>query len=355
MKIFHCECCGALVFFENVTCLKCNHPLGFLPDRAEIAALELARDGAYHAVTPGLGNQLLRLCENSRQHQVCNWMVPTGDNNNFCVSCRLNELIPDLSAPQNIERWHKLEMAKRRILYTILRLRLPIDGTGNRPSLRFKFVADVPGQPSILTGHENGVITINVIEADDPERERRRVNLHEPYRTLLGHLRHEIAHYYWDRLIANSHWLQRFRNLFGDETADYAAALENHYNNGAPSDWQQRHVTEYASSHPWEDWAETWAQYFHIIDMVETAGSFGMKLAPKHPAAKSMTANLQNVTAANSNFDGLLENWFPLTYALNSLNRGMGVPDAYPFFLSTPAIEKLRFIHEVCATEGKPR
>ena len=153
---------------------------------------------------------------------------------NFCLSCRLNELIPDLSAPQNIERWYKLEMAKRRILYTILRLRLPIDGTGNRPSLRFKFVADVPGQPSILTGYANGLITINAIEADDAERERRRVNLHEPYRTLLGHLRHEIAHYYWDRLIANSQWLQGFRNLFGDETADYAAALENHYNNGAP-------------------------------------------------------------------------------------------------------------------------
>jgi hypothetical protein len=207
----------------------------------------------------------------------------------------------------------------------------------NRLALRFNFIGDLAGSPTPLTGHLNGLITINVAEADDTERDR----------TLLGHLRHEVAHYYWDRLMPNSKWLPGFRKLFGDETADYEAALKQYYQQGAPPDWQARHVSAYASAHPWEDWAETWAHYFHIMDMVETAGSFGMILQPKHPAAKSMTADPRNIFDFNLGFDCILENWFPLTHALNSLNRGMGLLDVYPFALSTGAIEKLRFIHEV--------
>jgi hypothetical protein len=348
MKIFNCDSCGSLVFFENVKCLNCNHPLGFLPGPAEIAAWEPGTDGTCRILARGQTDQLYRLCDNSQKYEVCNWMVPANDNNPFCLSCRLNELIPDLSIPDNLPRWQQFEKAKRRILYTIMRLGLPVEGTNDRPSLRFKFVADIQGQPPLLTGHLNGVITLNVAETDDPERERRRVSFHEPYRTLLGHVRHEVAHYYWDRLIANSDWLEGYRKLFGDETADYGAALKKYYEQGAPADWRERYVSAYASAHPWEDWAETWAHYFHIIDTVETAASFGMTLTPRHPAAKAMTANLQNISGTNASFDSLLENWFPLTYALNSLNRGMGLLDAYPFALSGAAIEKLRFIHDVC-------
>jgi len=76
-----------------------------------------------------------------------------------------------------------------------------------------KCVADVDGCTPVLTSHCNGLITLNIAEADDAERERRRVKFHEPYRTLLGHLRHEVAHYYWDRLIANSKWLSGFSRL----------------------------------------------------------------------------------------------------------------------------------------------
>jgi hypothetical protein len=188
---------------------------------------------------------------------------------------------------------------------------------------------------------------VNIAEADDAERERRRVNLHEPYRTLLGHLRHEVAHYYWDRLIANSKWISGFRKMFGDETIDYAIALKRYYDQGPPPDWHVGHVSAYASAHPWEDWAETWAHYFHIIDMVETAGSFGMILKPQHPEARSMSANPPGSVDFMTNFDAILEYWFPLTYALNSLNRGMGLLDAYPFALATGAIEKLRFVHDV--------
>jgi hypothetical protein len=274
-------------------------------------------------------------------------MVPVEDPNPLCVSCRLNEIIPNLSQSGNLERWHKLEIAKRRVIYTILRLNLPTTGDENRPSLRFDFVGDAPGSPPPLTGHLNGLIVINIAEADDAERERRRVNLHEPYRTLLGHLRHETAHYYWDRLIANGKWLAGFRKLFGDENADYAAALKHHYEKGAPPDWQERHVSAYAASHPWEDWAETWAHYFHIMDMTETAESYGMTLVPKHPAAHTMAAQPTNAFDFSLGFDSVLRNWFPLTYALNALNRGMGLLDVYPFVLSSAAIEKLQFIHEV--------
>ena len=336
------------MFFENTQCVKCGHALGFLPDVLDLSALEPASENL-RALSASAQDRLYRQCQNGREHQVCNWLVPATDQNPFCVSCRLNETIPDLTVAGNLERWHKMELAKRRLLYTLLHLGLSLDGNPqeNRPALRFKFLADVPGAPSILTGHADGVITLNIAEADDPEREKRRVSFHEPYRTLLGHFRHEASHYYWDRLIAGSPQLPRFRELFGDEQQDYAAALKNYYEHGAPPDWQKRHVSAYASAHPWEDWAETCAHYFHIMDTVETAAGFGMKLHPKSPAAKSMTADATAVSVTEDGFDRILGTWLPLTYALNSLNRGMGLPDLYPFILMAPVIQKLRFVHEI--------
>jgi hypothetical protein len=352
MKAYHCDSCGSLVFFDNVSCVKCGHALGFLPAVGGLSAFEPVGNGAWKSLAPRATDHLYRQCINGQQHGVCNWMIEADDPTPFCVSCRLNEMIPNLESPGNRERWHRLEMAKHRVIYTLLQQGLPMDGVAgeNRPGLSFKFLSDIPGGPSVPTGHENGLITINIAEADDDERERRRVNLHEPYRTLLGHLRHETVHYYWDRLIANSHWVERWRTLFGDENRDYTAALKAYYQQGPPADWQTRHVSAYASSHPWEDWAETGAHYFHIIDTLETAASFGMTLKPKHPAAGSMTSDLQEMRVLDSSFDSLLERWFPLTYALNSLNRGMGLHDLYPFALSNPAIEKLRFVHEVVQT-----
>jgi hypothetical protein len=352
LKTFYCDRCGSLVFFENVKCVKCGDALGFLPDSGELGTFEPAGNDVWRPLAPRRKEELYRACDNGRQHGVCNWMVAMNDPNSFCLSCRLNQLIPDLSLPGNLDRWHKLEKAKRRLIYTIMRLGLPMNEAPgeNRPALRFSFVGDVAGGPVQLTGHLNGLITINIAEADDAERERRRVNLHEAYRTVLGHLRHEIAHYYWDRLIAHGNWLADFCRLFGDETSDYAGALERYYQTGPPPDWQTRYVSAYASAHPLEDWAESWAHYFHILDMVETSASFGMTLQPRHPAAETMTADPRNILDFNIGFDAILKNWFPLTQALNSLNRGMGLPDVYPFVLSTRAIEKLTFIHQVVQT-----
>jgi len=347
MKTFYCDACGALVFFENVHCLQCKHALGFLPDVLDLSALEGNSNDAWRALSQSAKGKLYRHCANGREHEVCNWLVPVEDTEPMCASCRLNDVIPDLSDVPNRNRWFKLEQAKRRLVYTLFRLELPTDGAPERgcSPLRFQFLAGSAEAP-ITTGHSKGLITLDIAEADDAERERRRVSLHEPYRTVLGHLRHESGHYYWDRLIAGTGLEAGFRALFGDETQDYGVALQTHYAQGAPANWQSSYVSSYASAHPWEDWAETWAHYLHIVDTLETAASFGLRLRPQHPNAPQMKADPQAAAHRDASFDSVLEHWLPLTYALNSLNRGMGLPDLYPFVLSSSAVDKLRFVHD---------
>lgn len=215
------------------------------------------------------------------------------------------------------------------------------------PILKFRFLADPATGPKVMTGHDDGIITINIAEADDAVREQRRVSLNEAYRTVLGHLRHEVAHYYWLLLIKDSPQMDRCCTLFGDPSSDYAAALRAYYQNGPPADWRQHFVSAYASAHPAEDWAETFAHYLHIHDTMETAASFGLSLKPKHPAAASMSTDLQGVALNSSFLDEVLAAWFPLTCAVNEINRGMGLPDVYPFVLSDSALDKLRFVHDV--------
>lgn len=351
MKVFHCDHCDALVFFENVRCVSCGHALGFLPDVRAIGALEQTEDGAWVPAVEGRSEpnaRRYRLCANYTQHDVCNWAIEADDDHSLCRSCRLTTIIPDPADSRQRLNWTKLETAKRRLVYTLVQLGLPLRTKIEDPERGLAFELKVPSkEPNaapVLTGHANGVITINADEADDAERERVRNQLHEPYRTLLGHFRHEIGHYYWERLIARGERLDEFRALFGDERADYAAALQHHYENGPPPDWQQNFVSAYAASHAWEDWAETWAHYLHMYDTLETAAACGVMLKPRRtdePTLKSPPPKPER-----AEFDLMIETWFPLTYVLNNLNRGLGQADAYPFVLSPPAIEKLRFVHE---------
>jgi hypothetical protein len=348
MKCFRCDSCGMMVFFENDRCVKCGHPLGFLPDVLKLSSLETTPDDKSHASSSKAVEMVYRNCDNGGKFRACNWMVPENDPNPLCVACRLNEVIPDLTDEKNLVRWKKLELAKRRCIYTFLKLSLPIqsDAGSNQPSLSFRFLQDKENSP-VLTGHENGIITVNIAEADEDEREHRRLQMHEPYRTLVGHLRHESGHFYWDRLIGNSPNLKRFRELFGDETVNYDSTLQNYYKQGPPADWQTRTVTAYASSHPWEDWAETWAHYLHIMDTLETAASFGMSVDPDNTANDGSTKNPPIKFDEQMDFDTLLAGWTPLTCALNSINRGMGLSDLYPFVIPPAVVEKLRFIHGV--------
>lgn len=357
MKLFRCDHCRALVYFENHTCLACGHALAYLPDFDFVASLEPVADaadaaGLWRTPARAARDRRYRLCANYTGHQVCNWAVPEEDPEPLCLSCRLTETIPDLSVPGHREGWYKIETAKRRLLHGLRALGLPIrakSGPEDAEGLAFAVLAEPadPGAAPILTGHANGLITLNLAEADDAERERRRTRLHEPYRTILGHLRHESGHYYWDRLVRDDPArLAACRALFGDDEQDYAASLQRHYAAGPAPDWQARHVSAYASAHPWEDWAETWAHYLHMADTLETADACRVQLG------------LADVPAEADAFAAMIARWFELTHALNNLNRGLGQPDGYPFVLSAPVVEKLRFVHETitaCAEPTTPR
>ncbi len=278
---------------------------------------------------------------------VCNWAIPADDASSLCRSCHLTRVIPDLRVSGNRAAWYRLEVAKRRAVANLLGLRLPVADRDEDPErgLALEFLADIPSAPPIITGHHDGTITINIAEADDARREQIRLAMHEPYRTLLGHFRHELGHYFWDRLIEDDDRLVAFRQHFGDERNDYELALGRHYDLGAPADWQQNSVTSYASAHPWEDWAETWAHYLQMMDALETAATSGLSLRP-HRADEPVLAFSKSGIDFSS-FEQILEAWFPLTYVLNNLSRGLGLPDTYPFVLSPPAIEKLTFVHDV--------
>jgi hypothetical protein len=344
MKLFECQNCGHPLYFENTKCESCGLRLGYLPARETISAL-IADDGLWKALAAP--DERYRFCDNA-QHEVCNWLIRADSAEPFCAACRYNRMIPDLSVPGNREHWRMVEVAKHRLFYTLLKLRLPLATKSEDPNgLAFDFIAAPagPAGPPVMTGHDNGLITLNLAEANDAERERQRHNMGEPYRTLLGHFRHEIAHYYWGRLIANSDRLDEFRGLFGDERKDYATALREHYDRGPPNDWPAHFVTAYASSHPWEDFAETWAHYFHMVDTLQTASAFGVSLRPRVSKGAEMTAKI-DVDPYHAEMDRIIEAWLPLTFAVNSINRSMGLSDLYPFVLAPTVIAKLTFVHD---------
>jgi len=354
-RSFRCQC-GRTVFFGNSQCLACGTPLGYEVRTGLVIPLA---PGATEDAWQQFGQPaapLYRRCDNFATPSGCNWLVPlepaSTAERRFCVACALNRTVPDLSVAENGRLWGRVETAKRRLISSLLALGLPVKSKlADDPArgLAFDFLGPTPEQPQVMTGHSDGLITINIEEADDAKREKIRAAMHEPYRTLLGHFRHEIGHYYWDRLVRDSEWLEPFRALFGDERADYAAALERHYNDGPPADWQQRFVTSYASTHPWEDWAETWAHYLHMIDTLDTAHSFGLEAHEVDFEIEpfSRDALWQSDTANGDEFLQLLNSCIRITAVITELTRSMGQPDFYPFALPRSAVAKLHFAHSV--------
>ncbi|MBX3262868.1 MAG: putative zinc-binding metallopeptidase [Labilithrix sp.] len=349
MKVFHCDHCGQLLFFENSVCVRCGRALAYVLERRDLASLDFApTDAAPNRWLSRFPDEPLRLCENYSRYNVCNWAVPFDDLHALCRACRLTRTIPNLSRAGNDRLWYKLEVAKRRLIYTLDQLGLPLESKLEAPDtgLTFEFLEEV------LTGHAEGVITVNITEADDAVRVKRRSELNEPYRTLLGHFRHESGHFYWDRLIRGTDRLEAFRARFGDERADYAAALARNYSEGAPPGWQDHYVSAYAAMHPWEDWAETWAHYLHMIDTLETAAACGISIAPPRKDEPTVTDVPNPVADAGVSFDAMMESWTTITYVLDNLNRGLGNDDAYPFVLSAATVAKLRFVHETIAAHA---
>jgi hypothetical protein len=360
MKTFICTC-GQLIFFQNVSCVVCKRELGFFPDSLALKAIEPSDGGFFTATQQGGPSRRYKKCQNYAQQSVCNWMIPEEEQNEaFCQSCRLNQVIPDLHSGQNRALWALTELAKRRLIYSLLNLKLPIsdkDRDGGK-GLAFRFLSDVvnpDGSVSkILTGHDNSTITLNIAEADDAFREKTRLAMNEPYRTLLGHFRHEVGHYYWDRLVRDSEILDGYRALFGDERADYGAALRTYYANGAPANWQANHVSAYATAHPWEDWAETWAHFMHIQDTLEVASDFALKGKRIH-CDSNWPVPGSDTTLELNKFDRMIVTWMDLVVALNSISQSMGHQDLYPFVLSPAVIDKLRFVSEVIFRSDVPQ
>ncbi|MES2261700.1 MAG: putative zinc-binding peptidase [Pseudomonadota bacterium] len=352
MKTFHCDKCAQQVFFENTFCFSCKSMLGYLPEQRDVRSFEAAGEGKWRSLKSGDKGRLYKQCVNYQEQNVCNWMLDADDPHEYCASCQLTTTIPSLESEQNHLYWQRLESAKRRLLYSLWELKLkPLSKDEDEATgLAFQFLEGTEEEP-VLTGHDNGLITLNIAEADPAHRERTREQMREPYRTLLGHFRHESGHYYFDRLIVDSQWIDGFRELFGDERQDYSECLQRHYENGPPADWEQSYVSSYATSHPWEDWAETWAHYLHMIDTLETAHACGVSLKPRR--ADEPTLQISAPPLKIRSFDEIVSDWFALTYVLNSLNRSVGTPDSYPFTLSTPVLDKLQFVHQVVLAPRK--
>ena len=345
MKNLCCEQCGLRVFFENVLCESCGAALGFEPGELRMAAFNVQADGAWQRVQGDPAGW--RPCANYAPTGVCNWMVAAHDPNPLCVSCRTTQVLPGLDKPENLAYWTRIEQAKRRLFYNLLSLGLPVPSRAEDPEhgVSFQFLEQLAPTARVMTGHDSGVITLNIAEADDAHREKTRTHLHEPYRTLLGHFRHEIGHYYWDRLIAGTEWHEKFRALFGDERQDYAEALAAHY--ATPrADWHQQFVSVYASSHPWEDWAECWAHYMHIHAGLETASAWGLRLDHAVPGEPSVQAH--PVPHADTDMAHvLIEQWLPVSQFANAMARSLGNQDNYPFVMPEPVVRKLDFLHRV--------
>jgi hypothetical protein len=343
MRLFECQHCRQPLFFENDKCDSCGRHLGYIPELGTMSAVE--PDGDRWKALADTTN-LYRFCANTA-FDACNWLVLADSPETFCAACRHNRMIPDLSVPQNVARWRKIETAKHRLFYTLVRLYLPRPTRTEEPEsgLAFDFLqAAAPSKP-VMTGHASGLITLSLSEADDSERERQRNAMEEPYRTLLGHFRHEVGHYYWDLLVRDASGLDEFRRVFGDEREDYGAALRSHYEKGAPLNWPQSFVSSYASAHPWEDFAETWAHYFHMIDTLETAGAFGIHLRPQVAKSSDLTTTI-DFDPHQASLERIIDAWLPLTFAMNSINRSMGQADLYPFTLGPGVIVKLAYVHE---------
>jgi hypothetical protein len=317
VKRFSCRC-GQRVFFEDFFCLACRTPVGFAPWQMDMVPM----DGT------GMSQQA---CRNRHEHGICNWLVPPGDPSLYCNACRLNRVIPNLSHSRNIVLWGRIERAKRRMLYGVIGLRLPIDGLPDRPPMAFEFLEDQRDNPLVeevlvMIGHRAGLITVNIHEADDSRRHAVREAMFERYRTLLGHFRHECGHYFWDLLTGDDP--DDFRALFGDERMDYNSALARYYEHGPVANWNRNYISAYATAHPLEDWAETWAHYLHIVDGLETAHENALGPAP-----------------IGRSWDAQVTAWMEVAVEINELNRSLGTPDPYPFVLTAPIQQKLDFIH----------
>ena len=340
MKNYHCQQCNQPIFFNSEVCINCSSILGFDPTSMEMLSLidnGLVNNNGKRVLIDHYGREFLQ-CQNGVDYNVCNWLVPGDSQHVLCKGCQFNRTIPNLSNPANIRRWYNFEQAKKRLLFTLFKLKLPIADGHTHPDKGLIFdliedhrtnLYDYSGD-FVHTGYLDGLITINALEADDVERAVVKQQMNETYRTLIGHLRHESGHFIWPFIQNNESLMAEFKTLFGDVSENYTQTLENYYQNGPALDWQQNFISAYASSHPSEDWAEVWGHYLFIYDATETALAYG--IIP--PTNKRLGIQARVLL------------WQKLSVVLNELNRSAGLDDAYPFVLNKTVRQKLTFIEK---------
>lgn len=352
MRTFRCSC-DNMLFFDNSVCLRCGLETGFCPACQNLTAIVAQPDGSFRCSNSACGASLAK-CANYSAHNVCNRCVvlegAPPETPSLCEYCSFNQTIPDLNVPGNAEKWYRLEAAKRRLLYELDILRLPFrfPESDPRPSLKFDFKADIlpkkflwwtmGKKEQVFTGHANGLITINIREANDAERERLRVNFGEAHRTLIGHFRHEIAHYFWEVLVRGRDE-ERCVAVFGNhEKPTYSEALETYYKNGPAADWRERFVSAYATMHPWEDFAETFATYLDMVSVLGTAYHSGfVPVVPRF-----------------GDFDSMLAQYKALGIGMNEINRSMGLLDLVPEVFVEKVRAKMRYIHDIVSAAAIP-
>lgn len=348
MQLFSCAACGQPVHFDNRSCVKCGHRLVFVPETLSMEAVEPAGDPNWSLVSNP--DRQIRYCANE-VNDICNWSVPAQSDHKFCPACSHNRLVPDASTEEGIEQWRRLSQAQRHLFYSMLRLNLPHPNRDVDPQggLVFDFLVDeVAPDGSIIpamTGHDEGLIAIRAAESDDATREQIKSNMNEPYRTMLGHFRHEVGHFIWNKLVRDANRLEACRTVFGDEREDYGEALKRNYEQGPQPGWQQTYISSYASVHPWEDFAECFAHYLHIVDTLETAHAFGIAIEPEGHEELETDVAFEPYSARSAK--QLVSAWVPLSVALNSMQRSMGEADLYPFVLTPAVVDKLEFLHKL--------
>ena len=348
MRLFRCDNCGNPTYFENRSCINCGFRLGFAPEAIGLFAVspDANQPGKWRRVDQQ--QFLYRFCPNA-DHDICNWLVRDDCADDFCQACRYNGLVPDATTVDGLRRWRAISDAQRHLFYSFLRWDLPRPSRREDPAGGLLFdlkddeiLPDGSCQP-VLIGHDEGHIVIRTAEADDPTREQQRAMMNEPYRTLLGHFRHETGHFMWNKLVRDAGKTDGFRAVFGDESIDYGQSLETHYREGPPPGWGSHYISYYATTHPWEDFAECFAHVLHIVDSLETAHMFGIALAPMTHDAMAAHASFDPYAVLD--FDRIAEVWIPLSVALNSIHHSMGERDLYPFILTPAITAKLKYVH----------
>ncbi|WP_323794145.1 zinc-binding metallopeptidase family protein [Nocardioides sp.] len=322
MRSFRCRVCDNSLHFENSVCVSCGTALGF--SRAERTIVPVSPKGSYTDST-GL---VWHVCANLNL-SGCTWLAPLEGGQ--CSSCDLTRTRPNDDDLEGLVNYPAAESAKRHLLVELDALGFGVVGKDVDPDggIAFDLLSSV--EENVVIGHQNGLITIDLAESDDAYREKIRSKLDEPYRTMLGHFRHEFGHYAEWQLVRGDERMARCRELFGDESADYQESISRHYDEGPPDDWKRSYISTYATMHPFEDFAETWAHYLHICDAIETAREYGL-------------VTIGGIDAFSSFRDVVTGVWVPLSIALNQMNRSMGKDDIYPFVIPGPVLDKLDFV-----------